>query len=119
MCCIEDERLAMIVEYLRYRIPADRASAFEDAYARAAVSLQASPQCVDYELARCVDEPDHYILRIRWTSAKGHLEGFRGGPQFAAFFEAIKPFVTDIDEMRHYETTAVKGEGGSNPTIYE
>jgi hemoglobin len=92
----------MIVEYIRYRVPA-KEEEFEAAYARAVVPLGKAPQCVDYELSRCVDEPDHYILRITWTSARDHIEGFRGGEHFAAFFAEIKPFLADIQEMRHYE----------------
>jgi hemoglobin len=108
----------MITEYIRYRIPAE-AEAFEAAYARAATSLAAAPQCVEYELTRCVDEPEHYILRIVWTSAVDHTAGFRGGPYFRAFFTAIKPYVSGIEEMRHYVHTAVRGHGGSTPTLYD
>ncbi|NUU25678.1 MAG: antibiotic biosynthesis monooxygenase [Streptomycetaceae bacterium] len=109
----------MIVEYIRYTVPEDGGEAFEAAYARAAESLRAAPQCVDYELARCTEEPGSYILRIRWTSADDHLKGFRGGEHFAAFFAAIRPYVDDIREMRHYQVTEVAGTGGSNPTLYE
>jgi truncated hemoglobin YjbI/quinol monooxygenase YgiN len=108
----------MITEYIRYRIPAEP-DAFEAAYARAATSLAAAPQCVEYELTRCVDEPEHYILRIVWTSAQDHAAGFRGGPHFRAFFAEIKPYVYAIEEMRHYESTAVGGAGGATPTLYE
>ena len=109
----------MIVEYIRYRIPTDRAADFEAAYARAATSLAAAEQCVDYELSRCVDEPGGYILRITWTSAKDHLEGFRNSEHFPAFFAEVGPYVNDVQEMRHYERTPVRGEGGSVPTLYD
>ena len=46
----------MIVEYLRYTIPEERADAFEAAYATAAASLHGSPHCLGYELARCGEE---------------------------------------------------------------
>ncbi|WP_099908553.1 group II truncated hemoglobin [Streptomyces sp. TLI_171] len=108
----------MTVEYIRYRIDEARATAFEEAYARAAESLAGAEQCVDYELARCTEEPDHYVLRIRWTSTEDHLQGFRKGEHFAAFFAEIKPYVADIEEMRHYEPTPVAGPGGVNPTLY-
>lgn len=99
------------VEYIRYRIdPADQA-AFEDAYRAAAPSLAAAPECLDYELSRCQEEPDRYILRIRWTSVEGHLQGFRNGPRFPPFFAAIKPYVGAIEEMRHYHLTDVVGTG--------
>ncbi|GAA2609201.1 hypothetical protein GCM10010411_49350 [Actinomadura fulvescens] len=109
----------MIVEYIRYQVPEARSADFEAAYARAAVPLAAAPQCVDYELSRCVDEPDSYILRITWTSAKDHLEGFRGGEHFKAFFAEIRPYVEQIEEMRHYERTSVRGAGSSVPTLYD
>jgi truncated hemoglobin YjbI/quinol monooxygenase YgiN len=109
----------MIVEYIRYRIDQARAAEFEAAYARAAVPLAAAPQCVDYELSHCVDEPECYILRICWTSADDHSQGFRSGEHFPAFFAEIKPYVQQIEEMRHYERTPVRGAGSSVPTMYE
>jgi hemoglobin len=109
----------MIVEYIRYRIAEDRAAAFLADYARAAQVLDRAPQCVDYELSRSVDEPACHVLRIRWTSAEDHLQGFRGGELFPEFLAAIRPYVGDIDEMRHYELTAVAGAGAAVPSLYE
>ncbi|WP_432934474.1 group II truncated hemoglobin [Microbispora sp. CA-135349] len=95
------------------------AGEFEEAYRRAAQSLAAAPQCVDYELSRCVEEPECYVLRITWTSAEDHLRGFRGGEHFGTFFGEIKPYVRQIEEMRHYEPTAVRGAGSSVPSLYD
>src|SRR5512144_586274 len=108
----------MTVEYIRYRIPGDTA-AFEQAYARAARFLAQAPECVDYELSRCADEPGAYILRITWISADDHLKGFRAGDLFPGFLAEIRPYVEAIEEMRHYEPTAVAGPGGSLPTLYD
>ncbi|MDH6539109.1 putative quinol monooxygenase [Streptomyces lavendulae] len=99
------------VEYIRYRIASQDQKAFEEAYARAAEALAASPECIDYELARCEEEKERYILRIRWTSIDDHLNGFRKGEHFPAFFSAIRPYVTAIEEMQHYLVTGVAGPG--------
>jgi truncated hemoglobin YjbI/quinol monooxygenase YgiN len=112
----------VITEYIRYRIADGDAAEFESAYARAAESLAAAPQCVEYDLARCVDEPACFVLRIVWTSAADHMDGFRKGEHFPAFFAAIRPYVERIEEMRHYEATPVAGRGGAPdqaPTLYE
>jgi hemoglobin len=111
--------MKMIVEYIRYHIPADQSQAFEAAYARAAGPLGRAPQCIDYELSRSVDEPERYILRITWTSATDHTEGFRGSANFADFLAEIRPYVPVIQEMRHYEPTRVRGTGASVPSLYE
>lgn len=109
----------MIVEYIRYRIADERRTSFEGAYAQAAHALSRSPQCVDYELTRSVDEPACYILRITWTSVDDHLQRFRAGELFPPFFAAIEPYVDGIEEMRHYEPTDVRGAGASLPSLYD
>ena len=99
----------MVVEYIRYWIPEERQHEFEAAYGRAQAALAKSPHCLSYELSRCVEEPASYMLRIEWDSLEGHLQGFRQGPDFRTFFQAVRPYVNDIAEMRHYQATGVKG----------
>jgi quinol monooxygenase YgiN len=98
----------VIVEYIRYRLPEGAAAAFVAAYANAAKVLDDSPHCLAYELSRCVDEPAVFMLRIEWDSASGPMDGFRKSPGFRDFFGAIRPYVANIEEMRHYEATAVR-----------
>lgn len=99
------------VEYVRYRIAPDEQKAFEDAYRRAAGSLATAPECIDYELTHCQEDQELYILRIRWTSVEDHLQGFRRGEHFPAFFDAVRPYMSSIEEMHHYRTTDVAGTG--------
>ena len=98
----------MIIEYIRYRIDEPRAAAFLAAYEEAQASLRTSPHCLGYELSRCTEAPESFVLRIHWDSAEGHLQGFRKGPDFAAFFRAVQPFLQDVEEMRHYEATHLR-----------
>lgn len=97
----------MVVEYIRYRIPEGRAAALEAAYQQARAALDASEHCLSYELSRGVEDPSSYILRIEWDSVEGHERGFRASPEFGPFLEAVRPFLDQIEEMRHYETTPV------------
>jgi quinol monooxygenase YgiN len=102
----------MIVEYIRYTISEDRRAAFQADYATAQSALVASPHCLGWELTWCSEDPSQYILRIEWDSAEGHLQGFRRSPEFHGFFAAIRPYVGDIQEMRHSELTEVRGSKG-------
>jgi quinol monooxygenase YgiN len=109
----------MIVEYIRYKLkkpatdPHEQASRdFEAAYRVAASSLDASSHCIGYELTRCIEEQDRYILRIEWDSVEGHLNGFRRAPEFASFLTAIKPYIGQIEEMQHYALTTVVRKKG-------
>lgn len=95
----------MIVEYIRYEV-AD-AEAFQQAYQAARASLDASPHCLAYELSRCSEDPSFFMLRIEWDSPDGHLQGFRKSPEFTSFLSAVRPFLNDIREMRHYAVTPI------------
>jgi heme-degrading monooxygenase HmoA len=96
----------MVFEYVRYTIPPERSEEFEKAYARAASALAASEHCLGWELSRCVEAPEHYILRLAWDSLEGHEQGFRSSAQFRDFLAAVGPFVGSIDEMHHYTMTS-------------
>jgi heme-degrading monooxygenase HmoA len=95
----------MVVEYIRYTVDEERASEFEEAYRRASEALQASEHCERHEVSRCTEDPTQRVVRIEWDSEVGHMSGFRKSPEFRRFFEAVGPFVNDIDEMRHYAVT--------------
>jgi hemoglobin len=105
----------MIIEYVRYRIPREQAGAFRDAYRSAAASLRAAPECLGWELSQCEEEPESWTLRITWTSTEAHLQGFRKGPHFPRFLELIRPYIPQIQEMRHYTPTEVR----SDASVYE
>ncbi|MFI5934559.1 putative quinol monooxygenase [Actinoplanes sp. NPDC051494] len=98
----------MIVEYIRYRTSGTDGDNLIEAYEKAAEPLLASGHCLSYEVSRCVEEPAVLVVRIEWDSAQGHLEGFRKGPEFPAFFALVRPFVQAIEEMRHYEVQTVR-----------
>jgi quinol monooxygenase YgiN len=101
----------MVIEYVRYKIPADQADRFVSAYATAADALHQSSHCLGFELSRCTEEPTSFILRIEWDSVEGHMEGFRKSPEFRTFFASVRPFVGNLEEMRHYERTPVLSRG--------
>ncbi|QAY75797.1 putative quinol monooxygenase [Sphingosinicella sp. BN140058] len=101
----------MIVEYIRYALTKHQPDQLADAYATAAEHLDLSPHCIDYELTQCADDANSFILRIRWQSAEAHMQGFRRSAHFPPFLDAIRPFVGEIVEMRHYRTTRIVGTG--------
>ena len=109
----------MIVEYIRYHVGEDQRGEFEGAYAAAQSALNESPHCLAYEVSRCVEEPTRYVVRIEWDSLEGHEQGFRKSDVFPRFLQAVRPFFDKIEEMRHYELTAVvssnaSGSGGGS-----
>ena len=102
----------MVVEYIRYTVPAAAADDFMAAYRQAGRVLDADPHCAAYEVARGVEEPGNFVVRIEWDSIEGHEQGFRSSPAFREFFAAVRPFFADIAEMKHYQVQ--HGGGGAD-----
>lgn len=101
----------MTIEYVRYELTKHTPAELIAAYGAAAVHLAAAPDCLAYELAHCEEQPNAFVLRIEWTSTEAHMKGFRKGPHFPGFLAAIRPFIEEIAEMRHYEPTPVTWRG--------
>jgi quinol monooxygenase YgiN len=94
---------SMIVEYIRYKLQPEQFAAFEEAYINAEEVLNQSPNFLGYEITKGSDEPNNYIVRIHWDSVEGHLSGFRKGAAFPPFYQLVKPFFNNIEEMKHYD----------------
>jgi heme-degrading monooxygenase HmoA len=94
----------MIVEYLRYTIPEEKQAAFVKDYDAARVPLMRSPYARALDLCQCIDDNTQFILRITWTSAEDHLQGFRKSPEFQEFFGHVRQYMSALNEMRHYRS---------------
>lgn len=103
----------MIVEYIRYDLKDHSADELRQAYDKAAEHLRATAECLGYELIMCAEDASRLTLRILWSSAEGHMQQFRRGPNFRPFFMLIQPFLGEIAEMRHYEPTDVVWSRGA------
>jgi quinol monooxygenase YgiN len=94
----------VITEIIRYTIPLQSHQEFARDYEKAVRVLMKSPHCKGYELMRCEDNPDNWLLIIRWASVEAHLTGFRQSPEFSVFLELVKRYIPHIQEMKHYQT---------------
>lgn len=103
--------MSMVIEYIRYEIPAAQRDAFVAAYTEAGRDLASSRHCLRYEVSQGVEEPQRFTVRIEWDSVEGHEHGFRGSTAFGPFLEKVKPFFAMIREMKHYRVLH-EGAGG-------
>ncbi len=93
----------MVTAHVVYRISAEQSEAFQHAYNAAARILSRVPDCKGLSIHRCVEEPERWIVQIRWTSVNAHTSDFKASPVFADFLALVVPFKGNLQEMRHYE----------------
>lgn len=89
-------------EIIRYKVAQGDHEKFINDYTAAGKYLQASQYCLGYEFIQGEEEPDNFIVIIIWTSKEEHLNGFRKSSAFVPFFNLVKPYYNNIQEMKHY-----------------
>ena len=97
----------MVTANVVYRLKPDQSDAFVRAYSAAGEILRGVPGCEGLNIHRCVEEPERWIVQIRWASVNAHLHDFKASPAFAKYLSLVIPFKDSMQEMRHYEEPAL------------
>ena len=93
----------MILEAAILNIRAGQSDDFEQAFQHAAPIIASMPGCLSYQLQRCMDMPDRYLLLVEWRTLEDHTIGFRGSPQYQEWKQLLHHFYDPFPTVEHYE----------------
>ncbi len=99
----------MILELLSFRVRPGGQGALERDWIALRRLLMNNPHCLSVLLQRCLEEPARYMARIEWDSVAGHMESFRGSPDYREFLRVFEPHVEGDAEMVHFENAGPRG----------
>lgn len=55
------------------------------------------------DLARSVERPSTYLLRVCWRTVENHTVDFREGPLFQQWREVVGPFFAEQPKVEHVQ----------------
>jgi heme-degrading monooxygenase HmoA len=93
---------APVLESARLDVRPGQEARFEAAFDTARHIVAASPGCLGVELQRCVEQPNRYLLLIRWATLTDHTVGFRQGPEYPRWKALLHHFYDPFPEVEHY-----------------
>jgi heme-degrading monooxygenase HmoA len=99
----------MILEHLSFKVRPGGQTAFERDWLRIRALLNNNPHCLQVLLQRCVEDNRRYLARIEWDTVAGHMESFRGSPDYHALLAQLNPHVDGQAEMVHFENVTLPG----------
>jgi heme-degrading monooxygenase HmoA len=105
----------MILEMAVLQVKPGRASEFESAFGVAEPIIAAAAGYIAHELHRCVENPDRFLLLVRWRTLEDHTNGFRGSSDYRRWKELLHHFYDPFPEVLHYERTAGGGAVAGAP----
>ena len=97
----------MILEVADIRIQPGQQAAFDIAIQQGIDRVASkSPGFLGYQVQKCVETPERYLLLIRWATLENHTIDFRGGPLFPEWRAIVGPFFASAPVVEHFELLA-------------
>jgi quinol monooxygenase YgiN len=95
----------VVIEVAELRVQPGRQAEFEEAIRQGLTTLIAAAKGAEgYTLLRCVEDPELYLMQIRWESIQAHLVDYREGPLSQQFRALCRPFFAQPATMQHFDT---------------
>jgi heme-degrading monooxygenase HmoA len=92
----------MIIEVATIRVKPGADDDFQAAVHKAADVFRRAEGCIGFALTRCVEDPGHYDVVIRWRTLEDHTVGFRNSPLFAEWRALVGPHFAEPPSVKHY-----------------
>jgi heme-degrading monooxygenase HmoA len=93
---------AMILESAVLDVKPGQTREFEAAFARAAPIISASRGYLSHELKRCIENPNRYLLLVRWRTLEDHTVGFRQSAPYQEWKKLLHHFYDPFPVVEHY-----------------
>ena len=92
----------MILDVATLDIIPGQEAAFETAFMEAKQFLSSVPGCISHDLQRCVEQPNRYILFVRWQTLEHHTVGFLQSFQYQQWCKLLQHFCDPFPPTLHY-----------------
>ena len=93
----------MILEMAVLQVKPGKAAEFQKAFEEAEPIIAASVGHVAHELHRCVEDPNRFLLLVRWSTLEDHTRGFRASAGYQRWKALLHHFYDPFPEVLHYE----------------
>lgn len=101
----------MILEHVDIRILPGQQTAFEAAMARGLRTVHTRAKGMrSFQLHKCVESPDRYVMQICWERLEDHMAGYRQSPLSPEFRAIVERHFAQPPVMEHF-SLVVMGEG--------
>lgn len=96
----------MILEIAQMQVRSGQEAALEATFAEAQRIISSMPGYLGLELQRCLEQPGHYMLLVRWRTVEDHEVGFRKSAEYQQWRQLLHHFYDPFPTVLHYERVA-------------
>ena len=92
----------MMLEMAVLQVKPAMASEFPQAFRTAEPIIANAAGHISHELHRCVEDPNRFLLLVRWRTLEDHTQGFRGSPPYQRWKALLHHFYDPFPTVEHY-----------------
>lgn len=93
----------MILEVALLDVLPGETDEFGSAFAEASAIISSMPGYLSHELQRCIEDPERYVLLVRWETLEDHTEGLRGSAGYEEWKRPLHHFYDPFPTVQHFE----------------
>ncbi len=84
------------------KIKSGQSESFETAFSEASNIISSMVGYISHELLRCLEQPDQYLLIVRWEKLEDHTIGFRKSEKYQRWKKLLHHFYGPFPTVEHY-----------------
>ncbi len=92
----------MILELAILKVRPGQSAAFEQSFLQAQKILAGMPGYISHELRKSLEQPDQYVLLVRWQKLEDHTSGFRESSEYQTWKNLLHHFYDPFPNVEHY-----------------
>ncbi|HXV43732.1 MAG TPA: antibiotic biosynthesis monooxygenase [Anaerolineae bacterium] len=93
----------MILEVALLNVKEGIVDNFETAFKQASPIIASMKGYISHELQRCIEDPNRYILLVRWETLEDHTIGFRQSTEYQEWKRLLHHFYDPFPTVEHYQ----------------
>lgn len=92
----------MILEVALLDVKSGQTFEFEAAFREASSLIRSMPGYIEHELQHCVENPQRYVLLVKWATLENHTVGFRQSPEYQEWKRLLHRFYDPFPIVEHF-----------------
>ncbi len=101
-----------VLEVAILHVVAGKERSFESAFAEAAGIIASMEGYIGHELQRCIEQPNQYVLLVRWRTLDDHIVGFRQSAGYQQWKALLHHYYEPFPTVEHYLPISTGGHHG-------
>jgi heme-degrading monooxygenase HmoA len=97
----------VIYEIAELKIKSELENDFLTAAKKAVPFFKSAQGCESFELSRCIETPNEFVLRVGWQTLENHTIDFRESDNFQKWRALVSDFFDEAPKVKHVDIAIV------------